>query len=206
MEARTATVAPWLLRAVEAHPALMGRPPIPEHLLHARIEAIPHKTVREILVRYGREFWTAASRGLAPLFLGPPSVYKSYAAAALARALHERACIRVDWCNVPITLNQLERKRFERATDERIEAWKQVPFLVIDDFAMAKIDSWQYNAMVEIAMYRFDSGRPTCWTGNLDISGPATKETIDHAMKVCAGVQLARRIMERSEGFRAYVV
>jgi DNA replication protein DnaC len=183
----------------------MGRAPIPDHFASVTIEQIPKRALRESLLRYGKEFWQAASRGIAPMFLGPPSVYKSYGAAALAKALHERACVRVDWCNVPVTLNQLERKRFERATDERIEAWKQVPFLVIDDFGMIKMGTWQYNALAEIAMYRFDTSRPTCWTGNIEIDGSPSLDAITNSLQACVGTQLTRRMMERSEGYRLYV-
>jgi len=183
----------------------MGRAPIPDHFATVTIEQIPKRALRECILRYGKSFWQSASAGLAPMLLGPPSVYKSYGAAALAKALHERACVRVDWCNVPVTLNQLERKRFERATDDQIERWKQVPFLVIDDFGMIKMGTWQYNALAEIAMYRFDTGRPTCWTGNIEISGSPTLDAITASLQQGVGTQLTRRMMERSEGYRLYV-
>lgn len=183
----------------------MGRAPIPEQFADASIDVVPHRTLKDCVLRYGKEFWQAASKGLGPLFLGPPALYKSYAAAALARALHERACIHVAWCDIPITLNAMERRRFDKTTDEQIDRWKQVPFLVMDDFGMAKVDSWQYGVMAEIGMSRFDTGRPTCWTGNVEIDGPPTADKVNEALRATAGVQLARRIMERSEGFRVYV-
>jgi len=182
----------------------MGRPPIPDQFATATVDVVPDQ-LRSCVLAYGKAFWQAASDGKAPLFLGNPARYKSYSAAALARALHERACIHVDWCDVPVTLNQLERNRFDRATDERIDRWKQVPFLVMDDFGMAKLESWQGGVLAEIGMFRFDRGFPTCWTGNVAIDGAVSAQSIDEALRRHVGVQLARRIMERSEGYRVYV-
>lgn len=198
-------IAPWLLESVEWHPALMGDVQVPAQFKNAELEEVPYKPLRECVLRYGSSFWSAASRGYAPLLLGAPARYKSYAAAALCRALHARARIHVAWCDVPITLNQLERRRFDRTTDETISAWKEAPFLVMDDFGMAKLDSWQYGVMAEIAMSRFDAGRPTCWTGNIELPGESTPGLVDEALKRAAGVQLARRILERSEGYRVYL-
>jgi DNA replication protein DnaC len=199
------SIAPWLLQAVEWHPSLMGPLPLPEHMRECTLEMIPHKSLRKAVLRYGQDFWQLASKGIAPLFLGDPAQYKSYAAAAIAKALHERACLRVAWCDVPITLNQLERRRFEKATDERIEQWKQVPWLVMDDFAMVRLDSWQYGVLAEVALYRFDAGKPTCWTGNIDVVGEPTAQAVEDSLKRAVGTQLTRRILERSEGFRVYV-
>ena len=182
----------------------MGPAAVPEQFSNAVIDVVPHRTLKECVLRYGREFWQAASRGFAPLFLGAPAVYKSFAAAALTKALHERALVRGEWCDVPITLNQLERRRFDRSTDAQIDRWKQAAWLVMDDFAMARQDTWQHGVMTEIAMSRFDTGRPTCWTGNVEVE-QATPEKVEEALKRLAGVQLARRILERSEGYRVYV-
>jgi len=198
-------IAPWLLRAVEWHPALMGTAPIPSQFHDAVIAKVPHKALRQCILRYGAAFWTEASLGKAPLLLGSPAMYKSYAAAALSRALHSRANIHVGWCDVPITLNQLERKRFDRATDDMIDQWKLVPFLVIDDFGMAKLDTWQFSVLAEIAMARFDAGRPTCWTGNIDVEGEPSPAKVEEALRRGVGTQLTRRILERSEGYRVYV-
>jgi DNA replication protein DnaC len=197
-------IAPWLLKSVEAHPALMGKPPIPEQFSDAVVDVIPHKTLRECVLRYGKHFWEDASRGFAPLFLGAPGVYKSFAAAALSRVLHLRACVPVAWCDVPVGLNALERRRFDRATDEQIDRWKHAPWLVMDDFAMAKRDTWQHGVLTEVALARFDLGRPTCWTGNIEVEVP-TPQAVEDALKASAGVQLARRILERSDGYRVYV-
>lgn len=200
----SSSIAPWLLQAVEWHPALMGPAPIPTQFSNVRLDQVPHRSLRECARRYGEQFWVEASRGAAPVFLGAPGRYKSYTAACLAKAIHERACVHVAWCDVPITLNQLERRRFERATDEQIERWKQAPFLVLDDFAMAKLDSWQFGILVEVAMSRFDQGKPTCWTGNIELGRDATSDSVAAALRTALGVQLTRRVLERSDGYRVY--
>lgn len=153
--------------------------------------------LKKLITNYGRDFWAAASHGIAPLLVGPPGVYKSYSSAVLAKQIHEKACVRVAWCDVPVTLFQLERKRFQHATDEVIDGWKQVPWLVIDDFAMVQVGSWQHGVLCEIAMHRFSQGRPTCWTGNVQFARGQQNALVD-----AVGAQLARRLMEGSEGFR----
>jgi DNA replication protein DnaC len=124
-------------------------------------------------------------------------VYKTFSAAVLAKLIHETACVRVGWCDVPVTLFQLERKRFQPQTDLQIDRWKQVPWLVIDDFAMVQVGSWQHGVLCEIAMHRFSQGKPTCWTGNIQF--PRGQQ---HALVDAVGAQLARRVMEGSEGYR----
>jgi DNA replication protein DnaC len=199
-------IADWLRRAVEPIPSLMKPPPIPEFLADAELQHIPHKFLRDVLVRYGEQFWELASRGVAPMFLGPPSVYKSYSAAVLCKAVHGRLHVPVEWCNAPVTLNQFERRRFDQATDAQIERWKKAPFLVVDDFAMVRKDSWAMGALTEIAMARFDLSRPTCWTGNVEASDPVSDAAaVTNALKDIVGAQITRRMFERSEGFRVYV-
>ena len=140
------------------------------------------------------------------MFLGSPAVYKSYAAAVLTKQIHQRACVHTGWCNVPVQLNQLERKRFDKTTDALIDQWKDVPFLVMDDFGLIRMDSWQYGVLTEIAMSRFDAAKPTCWTGNIEIDGKPTLQAIEERLKACVGSQLTRRLLERSEHYRVYVL
>jgi DNA replication protein DnaC len=198
-------VAHWLLRAVEPHPALMGPSPVPTQFHDVTVDGIAHAALRDCVHRYGEHFWQAASAGLGPLFLGAPARYKSFAAAVLTRGIHERACVPSSWCDVPVALNQMERRRFDRTTDELIESWKVVPWLVFDDFALVRPETWQHGVLMEVAMARFDARKPTCWTGNVELSNRPAPDAVAEALKRVAGVQLARRVLERSENYRVYV-
>lgn len=190
----------WLRAAIEPHPDLAGPPPVPFQFKDATLERIPSVPLQQLVRRYGGAFWDEAAKGTAPLLLGPPGTYKSYAAAVLVRRLHAKACIKTAWCTVPIALTGLERDRFSEQTRERIAAWKRSPFLVCDDFAMVRIGSWQHDVLVELTMDRFESGKPTLWTGNVTV--PKGKQDF---LADVVGAQLARRMLERSEGYRLYV-
>lgn len=194
----------WLYKAREIHPDFMGPVPVPEGLQDVELANLRMPILADCVLRYGEDFWTVAAAGVAPLFLGPPTRYKSFAAAVLVKACH-RKLLPSAWCNVPVHLNQLERKRYSPESDKQIAKWTNVPFLVMDDFAMIQKDTWQYNVLIEIAMSRFDSSKPTCWTGNIDLKGKPTAQDIEAALHDCVGVQLTRRLLDRSEGYRLYV-
>ena len=190
----------WLREAIEPSPLLVGPAPVPEQFTNATLTDIPSDPLRGLLRRYGSEFWDAAAKGVAPLLVGPPGTYKSYAAAVLCKQLHGKVGIRTEWCTVPVQLTKLERMRFTANTDDQIERWKTCPFLVCDDFAMVRLNSWQHDVLVEIAMARFESQKPTLWTGNVVLAQGNTQALTD-----AVGAQLSRRLLERSVGYRLYV-
>lgn len=191
------------LFVVEPHPNLVGALDLPAQFADVRLEAIPHAKLREQVREYGRQFWDMAPRGIAPVWLGPPATYKSYAAAVLCTAMHGQG-VKTAWLTVPVKLTELERKRYSDVADRALAAWKQAPFLVLDDFAMVRMNSWQHDALVEIAMARFENQRPTLWTGNVFVD-PGVTPKLSTMLEQVVGGQLTRRIIERSEGFRYYV-
>lgn len=197
-------VSAWLAAAVQPTQEMLGPSPIPAQFDHAKFNAIPHAGLRGVVRQYGGDFWQAAESGLAPVFLGPVGTFKSHSAALLSRQIRDVARVRTGWCTVPVDLTAMERKRFAPATDEQIQAWKDVPFMVMDDFGMVKVGSWQYDVMVEIAMHRFEQARPTLWTGNILVQKPGP-DAIRQTMTDMLGAQLTRRVLERSEGYRIYI-
>lgn len=194
----------WLAGAVQPTDEMLGPSPVPAQFDNATFSAIPHAGLRGVVRKYGTDFWDAAGAGLAPVFLGPVGTFKSHSAALLSRQIRNVARIRTGWCTVPVDLTEMERKRFAPRTDERIQDWKDVPFLVMDDFGMVKVGSWQYDVMVEIAMHRFAQGMPTLWTGNVLVS-KASSDALRQTMTDMLGAQLTRRVLERSEGYRIYI-
>lgn len=194
------TLPDWLRDAIEPSASLVGEAPVPSQFKDARLSEITAKPLHSLLRKYGSEFWQAAAVGVAPLLVGPPGTYKSYAAAVLCKQLHAKVLIRTTWCTVPVQLTKLERMRFTATTDETIETWKSCPFLVCDDFAMVRINSWQHDVLIEIAMARFEAQKPTLWTGNV-VLAPGNIQALTDAV----GAQLCRRLLERSTGYRLYV-
>jgi DNA replication protein DnaC len=188
---------------VEAHPNLVGALELPAQFTDVHLDTIPYPKLKEQVREYGRQFWDLAPRGIAPVWLGPPATYKSYSAAVLCTAMHAQG-VKTAWLTVPVKLTELERKRYSDAAEQALAHWKRVPFLVLDDFAMVRLNSWQHDALVEIAMARFESQRPTLWTGNVFLE-PGTTPKLGTLLDQVVGVQLTRRILERSEGFRYYV-
>lgn len=188
---------------VEAHPNLVGPLDIPSQFTNAQLDQIPHQTLRDQVRNYGKHFWELAPRGIAPVWLGPPASYKSYSAAVLCTAMHHQG-VKTAWLTVPVKLTELERKRYSDTAEQLIAHWKQVPFLVLDDFAMVRLNSWQHDALVEIAMSRFENQRPTLWTGNVFFE-QGVKPDIAVLIQEAVGAQLMRRIVERSEGYRYFV-
>jgi len=69
---------------------------------------------------------------------------------------------------------------------------------------MIRLGSWQFDVMAEIAMSRFDARRPTMWTGNITLPG-GSLDGVQKALMSAVGAQLARRMLERSAGYRLYV-
>lgn len=203
MPTLTETPSP-LLQFVEPHADLMGPSVIPSQFADATLGALPSAAIRKLLRSYGQQFWDVAGQGIAPVLLGPPATYKSYAAAVLVKQV-EAAQLKAAWCTVPVQLTELERKRYEPKTDACITAWKRVPFLVLDDFGMIRVGSWQHDILCEIAMARFEARRPTVWTGNVLVQEGEARPNPRALIEQHLGIQLARRLFERSEGFRLYV-
>lgn len=194
----------WLKQAVQPTLETLGPSPVPGQFAEATLDTIPSRRMRELVRKYGANFWDAGGGGIAPVLLGPVGTFKSYAAAVISRQVRDVARVRTGWCTVPIDLTKLERSRYTDATDRQIQEWKEVPLLVMDDFGMVRVASWQYDILVEIAMERFAAVRPTIWTGNVLVD-KVSPDGLRQTMTDMLGAQLTRRILERSEGYRLYI-
>lgn len=197
------TLPAWWAGIVETNVAFLGEDPIPLKFRGGELNQIPQAKLRELVRNYGRNFFDAAPKGIAPLLLGPMAAYKSFSAALLARQIREKALVKVDWVDCPVLLNAFERRRFDVETSERIEQIKNTGWLVMDDFAFVRLGTWQSDLMAEIACHRFDNSMPICWTGNVHM---AVDEKAPLAiLSEVVGGQLARRILEASQGYRLMV-
>lgn len=189
----------WLVLEKEAkwHPTMRRPFNCPLRFKDAQPDGIPDDLLRGMVRRYLREFWTHAPQGVAPCFVGKARSYKSYAAAVIGRWVANAADVETWWIDCGDDLMVLERQRYEDATQEYIAWLKQVPFLIMDDFTNVREKTWAADLMVEIATARFNSLRPTLYTGNVLF----TKDDLQRLAGLY-GACLARRIFDGADGFR----
>ena len=204
MTTDTAPDPTWLREAAEPHPDLVGESPVPYQFNGVHLDMLPTKALKRVISTYGAKFWAEGTQGMAPLLIGPPGAFKSVSAAILSNEIRSKAWVKTGWCTIPVDLTRLERARYAERTSDQIQEWIKVPFLVMDDFAMIRLGSWQFDVMAEIAMSRFDARRPTMWTGNITLPG-GSLDGVQKALMSAVGAQLARRMLERSAGYRLYV-
>jgi DNA replication protein DnaC len=188
----------WLEEQVKPKQVL-GPNEIPRRYQEVTLDIVTHPSLVKAARKYGAEFWDAAPRGLAPLFLGGAGEYKTVTAAVIAQKVRN-AGIEVVWVNCAGEFTKFDREAFDPDTKKRLEKIKTTPFLVLDDFAQIPTGSRMINTLVEIGTQRYDNMLPTLYTGNLVISKGDTSKLAAHV-----GACLERRMLDASEGFRVFV-
>ena len=111
------------------------------------------------------------------VILGPNGNGKTHLAAAIANHLSQRN-IAVVFLNVPDLLDYLRNAFAPRhewddsnlSFEERFEAIKGAPVLVLDDFGAESETPWANEKLYQILNYRTDLALPTVITGNLKLS------------------------------------
>lgn len=190
------------LRAAIVPPGLPLAPsPVPLRYRGAGLDRVQRPGLRTVLRRYGQAdvFWDTAERGIAPCFTGPTGTFKTTAAAVLAEAIHLRFRLPVTWVCCPDVFEALDRQAFAEATARVLEHYRTAPFLVLDDFALTP-SGRALDFFRAIVNARYDATLPTAYTANLVLSAKDQQPLVDFA-----GANVARRILEQSEGFRAAV-
>lgn len=154
------------------------------------------QVLRAVVLDYLTRFWDTAPEGIAPLFLGRARTWKSYAAAVICGgAVH--AQVPTDFVSCPSELLNLDLDRFSAESRSLVRRWEQIPFLVLDDFAVIREHSFPGQILTAIAAARFDARLPTVWTGNLGSQKGAEFSDIARLYSP----MLARRLEDGSKGF-----
>jgi DNA replication protein DnaC len=108
---------------------------------------------------------------------GPNGNGKTHLAAAIANHLRERGMI-VLFLNIPDLLDYLRtafapRREWNSDTlsfEERFEAIKNAPILILDDFGAESETQWANEKLYQILNYRTDMALPTVITTNLKLA------------------------------------
>lgn len=187
----------WLARARAADPLFLRPLALPERFKAATFTGILHREVRQLAEEYGARFLELGSRGIAPAICGRGGQWKTYAAAALTRLVWQQARVDTEFVQCASELPAMERARYNASTSTRITELCEVPWLVLDDFAVVRDGSWMLDMLVEIAERRYAGLRPTMYTGNIAFTA---EEPGDLARRF--GACFARRVLVGSAGWR----
>lgn len=171
---------------------------VPARYATATLDGLNSAPLRKVVREYGARYGELKPKGVAPFFCGSTQGYKTYAAAVLVGAL-ARVGEGYAWCHVGSAFPPLDRDAFSERTSTHLRTYRNADFLVLDDFTQCvspRVRDW----LVEIGTFRFDTLRPTLYTGNVRVTAKDFTE-----LGNVVGVGLARRILEASEGFRVSV-
>ncbi len=111
------------------------------------------------------------------VILGPNGNGKTHLAASIANYLLERN-VAVIFLNVPDLLDYLRNAFAPRqewdvsalSFEERLDAIKSAPVLILDDFGAESETPWANEKLYQILNYRTDLSLPTVITGNLKLA------------------------------------
>lgn len=157
---------------------------------------IPHEPLLEVARNYCRNFYEAASQGIAPTFLGQAQTWKTYTACMIGKWVWSVWHLDVVFVDCGQFLNALETDRFSPDAQRALERVKGIAFLILDDFTNVVPNTWAHRMLVDIATHRFNTLRPTVWTGNITDPHPIKK------IGEVYGMSLARRVATGSTNYR----
>jgi DNA replication protein DnaC len=172
---------------------------LPEGFHSLNVDGIKNSFIREIVMDYGKNFFSEATKGIAPFFAGKSGAYKTYGAVVLARAIYERFQITVDFFDCASEFPKIDRLWYEGYAQKRMVEVHKAPVLVVDDFTTLRTGTRDLITFQEIINVRYNYRLPTILTANIDVSQDMK------AVEELVGVATARRIEDRSKGYLTFV-
>lgn len=185
----------WLQDFVRVHESQLRPNEVPKAYLDAKISGVDNERFTRVAKHYLSKFWELAEAGKAPAFFGRAGSYKTYTASAIALTIRQSALIDVAFVQCAVELQELERRRFDPNTNQRIDWLGTAPFVVLDDITKARANSFAMDMLDAILERRYADGLPTLFTGNAVI-----RKDDDSAIVDQFGVGFARRLGEMSQG------
>lgn len=170
---------------------------IPAAYRDVQWDALLPGTLRDTVLQYLQEFPTALQTGKAPLFLGQALQGKTTAAVLIAIAVMEQAQQDIEFVSIPEVRPTLEFDSFSSRVSNYVLRWMTVPFLVMDDFAVAQSGSKTAIALEAVITKRFNNLLPTLWTGNILLPDRDPFAPIAERY----GALFARRLEQRAQGY-----
>lgn len=194
------TLASWIDEVQKSHPAQLKPNEVPALFNGVGVAEIPTKSIRAVATDYLTRFWELVADGKAPAFLGRAGTYKSYAAAAIAHTVRSGGLIDTAFVQCGPEFNELERRRFELSSHQRITWLTECPFVVFDDFTKLKPGSFGADTLDAIVEKRYGAGLPSLYTGNVVVRPDDFSQITNHF-----GAGFSRRFQEGAAGLTVCV-
>lgn len=171
---------------------------IPDRFVEAAFDESSDKELVKMLMSYTDNFGKYEQDGLGPAIFGKAGAGKTYAVAAVSRALVARN-IPVLWANTVEVLNLILDYRDYKAKSYfgLKRALMDTRVVVFDDFGQLRDFSRIRELFFEIVDHRYAWKRSTIFTANFQIT---TEKDWEKEIGQCFNVALARRIKAMSKG------
>jgi len=186
-----------LARARFAMPQVL---PVPLRYASVTFETIGDARLREKVVDYLRRFEELGPLGIAPALIGAAREFKTVAAVALLKAIWQTHRFPVDYMGCGHLL-ALEIDKFSDSVRKRLKNWREIPLLLMDDFAAPAPGSFGAAVVLDVCAARFDALLPTIYTANLKLPRSAEFGRVEELY----GPLFARRLEDGAKGFTVLV-
>lgn len=171
---------------------------VPMSILQATFQSIERDAKRLDALSALMEFCLHYQHGkpMKGLFLyGPLGVGKSHMMGAAARKMADRGIASL-MVYVPDFFREIKEAIGENNLNEKIDALKTVPVLILDDIGAETLSPWARDEVLgTILQHRVNHALPTLYTSNYDLEG--LEEHLAHSHRGGVEALKAKRIMER---------
>lgn len=171
---------------------------VPKDILNASFEELEHDEERIDAVQKAAAFLLKYEQGK-PVkglyFYGKFGVGKSYLLGAIANKLAKKQ-ISSMVVYVPELLREMKSSIADSTLNEKIDALKKEPILMLDDIGAEAMSSWTRDEVLgPILQFRMLESLPTFFTSNFDFQG--LEHHLTYSQRGEEEKMKARRIMER---------
>ena len=171
---------------------------VPKDILNATFEDLEHDNSRIDAIQKSLSFilnYEQGNRTKGIYFYGEFGVGKSYLLGAIANKLAKKQ-ISSMIVYVPELLREMKSSISDSTLNEKIEALKNEPILMLDDIGAEAVSSWTRDEVLgPILQFRMLENLPTFFTSNFDFKG--LEHHLTYSQRGEEEKMKARRIMER---------